>query len=181
MKKTRRKRHKGLSKTGCIYISIIVLLNLIGVGYGYWADGLEIQNTVSTGNIDPVFSDYTISSLDKEKEPAYETIDSKEDIKEEKDKKTLKINIDNAYPGYSVNIDYTITNRGTIPIICKPEPTINCTAPIDVHVMQPSDIIKGDGGRQRGTITITVGDVKENSKYNFSIDLSFKQFNALND
>jgi hypothetical protein len=56
-----------LSKLGIICISIIVLMNIIGVGYGSWQSGVEFQSTITTGSIDPVFVECEIEEEEERK------------------------------------------------------------------------------------------------------------------
>lgn len=54
-----------LSKLGIIYLSIIVIMNIIGIGYGSWQSGVEYQSVINTGSIDPVFIE---CEIEEEKE-----------------------------------------------------------------------------------------------------------------
>lgn len=49
------KKKRLISNMGLICLVSIVSLNLIGVGYGMWSDSVDIEISITTGNIDPVF------------------------------------------------------------------------------------------------------------------------------
>lgn len=49
-----KKRKKGFSGKYTLFIGAILFLNLIGVSYGYWNDGLQVRNSVTTGKIEVI-------------------------------------------------------------------------------------------------------------------------------
>jgi hypothetical protein len=188
---TKRKRIL-IKKTWMIYVSLILLLNATGIGYAGWQDDLSIVNIVSTGSIAPVFNEHSIVSEDSKNEVSATatTINGGKEI---------TINLINAYPGYSVTIQYTITNNGTIPIVCKVinkldsnegiELVSNINSqedkketedlPIKIEIIQPGEIIGGYGDSRDGLIKITVGEVEKSTMYSLNIGLDFHQFNDL--
>lgn len=194
MRHTGSKGIKGLSLFAVTCISIITLLSIIGVGYGYWQNGIEVANSISTGNMKISISDCKL----------YEKKENKnKDNNKDKDKSngnaapTVKLNIDNkkmnveikdAYPGYAVAIQYTITNNGSIPVKCKlikayyadedknnkdPEKSLKhkdvdeCTVPLGV-------------GESKKVITIiNINKVDKEKGFSASINLDFDQYNEL--
>ena len=173
----RRKNPIILSKLGIICICIMIIMNIIGVGYGSWQNGVEFQSTINTGSIDPVFVECEIEEAKVHKgkgEEASGDENSPEAINEETeslveenyedmceetsyveisdDKKQMNVFIKNAYPGYSAKIRYKIENQGTIPITCK----VNCDTVdyIKVDIEEPEGIIYGFGDYREGVIDI---------------------------
>lgn len=67
----RKKNPIILSKLGIICISIIIIMNIIGVGYGSWQNRVEFQSTINTGSIDPVFVECEIKEENKHKGRGY--------------------------------------------------------------------------------------------------------------
>lgn len=72
-----------LNKRGIIFISIILMMNIIGVGYGSWNGGLKVQNIISTGSIDPVFVECEIEEEEKEDYEEEELTESSTCLSEE--------------------------------------------------------------------------------------------------
>ncbi len=93
-----------------IFAGSILLLNILGVGYGYWNDDLQIQTAITTGEIEIEFEGYSIEG----------------DLG---DGGGLRINflgeaidIDGEVPmGYSGSLNYYLRNKGSIPVVINGE------------------------------------------------------------
>lgn len=140
-----------------IYISVIVVLNMVGVGYGYWANSVKMQAMVSTGEIKAVFGRADITFENSPEKLSWASCNGKR----------MHISMENAYPGYYAVINYEVKNEGTIPIICDtPEITIDQTGnlyPVSVEVTPPSGTINGYGESKMGTIALRVEGDNSNS------------------
>ena len=179
-----RKRLKGkfLNKYGLIFSSIIIFMNIAAIGYGDWQKDLKIRNVISTGSIDPVFSSCEIveNRIMEDNSEVPVDIGMKGTAAEiTNGGKSMYIYINDAYPGYSANIYYTLTNNGSIPVIC----TINnpSTDLITVDMEEPEMYINGCGGSGYGCIRVTVNDMPEefekSQECNLMVDMNFRQYN----
>lgn len=172
---TRKKRkNKVLSKTGVLFISIIVLLNTFSVGYGSWADNLNIQNMVSSAKVDAIFSKCEVTEENSEGRLIK--------IIEENNPKKIHFVIDEGYEGYSVTLNYEVKNIGTLPIslkVVEDEKTEHKKEyrenqdknnkdekrlPIEISASEPLGLIEcGENGKE-GKLKITLGKVEEKHK-----------------
>ena len=162
----------GLSRLGIVYISIIIMLNIVGIGYGSWQSDIKLESIIATGNIDPVFSQYEITDNNCDQKLG----DTKIEISE--DKKMMTIAISDAYPDYSATITYTVTNQGSIPVYCEIDSKSAEQVTIKV-VKEPEGIINGYGDSREGVINIIVKEIKEKESYDSAICLRFRQYNML--
>lgn len=170
-------------KLKLIFISIIIFLNIVGIGYGVWKSEITMQTLIATGKIEPVFSSFKIVENVSGTGQCQETntrISTKPRTQAEisEDKKNLSININGAYPGYSVGIKYTITNNGTIPVNCTVyQQQSNDLVGIDI--IQPEKLILGYGDSKEGTVNLTFYNVQKKENTKLAVDLIFKQYNEI--
>jgi predicted ribosomally synthesized peptide with SipW-like signal peptide len=109
---------------GTLFMVLVILLALLGVGYALWSDTLVITGTVETGNVDMAFSPCTTN--DEGVDPGYEKDvascgcePSDGDLSDGTDDTgpdALTISIENGYPSYSCEVSYDMTNMGSIPV-----------------------------------------------------------------
>lgn len=98
-----KRRNRKSSKLSVLCISTIVSLGMIGVGYGYWTDGLNIDVNITTGNIGGLASFEVPSSLNVDvSEDGYTIAFSGE-----------------VYPDYQEEMTITIKDTGTIPMVLE--------------------------------------------------------------
>jgi predicted ribosomally synthesized peptide with SipW-like signal peptide len=111
---------------GTLFMVLVILLALLGVGYALWSDTLVIDGTVHTGNVDMAFSPCSTNDEGTSVDPGYEkdvascecalapgnhgdgNVDTGNDL--------MTITINNGYPSYSCEVNYDMTNVGTIPV-----------------------------------------------------------------
>ena len=110
------------------------------IGYATWAESLDVSSTTSTGNVDVAFG------MAKSNDPPG-TIDSgyDRDIATKVEgayTQELIVSLDNAYPCYESEIEFTVRNTGSIP--ARIESDIDAPDEIDVEVtgLEISEIIK---------------------------------------
>ena len=189
-------KRKLFNKYGLIFSSIIIFANIAAIGYGSWQKDLKIINVISTGNIDPfssceIVEDRTIVENRTLEANPEEPVDSGTEraateiegaTAETKDcGKRMYICISGAYPGYSAKINYTVTNNGSIPVICN----INTpsTDLITVDIEEPEMYINGNGGSDYGCIKVTINDIPEEfeveQEYSLTVDMNFRQYNII--
>ncbi|NLX90207.1 MAG: hypothetical protein GXZ07_01215 [Firmicutes bacterium] len=104
------------------YIALVLVLafGLIGGAYAAWTDQLQVSGTVATGDIDVVFTSAVSNDPEGTDDPASPEDDPKDvgctEVSLSDDGKTMTVTIENAYPGYVSQIDYTVTNNGSVPV-----------------------------------------------------------------
>lgn len=102
------------------YIALILVLafGLIGGAYAAWTDQLNVGGTVATGDIDVVFTSAVSNDPAGTGDP--EQPEGKDVAKTEveiiNNGKALKVTVSNAYPGYVSQVDYAVTNNGSVPV-----------------------------------------------------------------
>lgn len=162
---------------GIICVTVLVVLSVLGIGYSTWINGINMETVISTGDIAPVFSSEPIvtetntRSKPDDAGPASAILSP--------DQKTMYVSILGAYPGYAVDIGYTVSNMGTIPISCKIRG--KAPKPIVVNFSDFDGVLNPRGDSKSGTIGISVPKgVKEKTDYSFAINLEFDQYNLEN-
>lgn len=104
------------------YIALVLVLafGLIGGAYAAWTDQLQVSGTVATGDIDVVFTSAVSNDPEGTDDPASPEDDPKDvgctEVSLSDDGKTMTVTISNAYPGYVSQIDYAVTNNGSVPV-----------------------------------------------------------------
>lgn len=94
---------------------MIAVLNLAGISYGYWNDGMNIKASISTGKIEPYISDF---------EHEYKLVGNDKDeyfnVDVDPDPENPKIIIDARVSSeYNDNLFIKLSNRGTVPVAFK--------------------------------------------------------------
>lgn len=119
---------KRFLNTGILFMALVALLAAIGIGYAMWDKTLNIDGTVSTGNVDAQF---TSACTDDDG-----TVDCSHDQDFGDDgidpagkdvgncgatfaADTATMTIGNAYPSYECTAWFGIENNGTIPVMVQ--------------------------------------------------------------
>lgn len=191
MRHTGSKGAKGLSLFAVTCISVITLLSIIGVGYGYWQNGIEVTNSISTGNMKVDISDCKVyekkdkGSNDEKDKNSGSALPS---VKLNFDNKKMNVDIKDAHPGYAIAIQYKITNNGTIPAKCRLVSTYNVDEknniksaddPLLLKASDKSMMTLGVGKSVDGIMIININNVSNGQNYSFPINLVFDQYNEL--
>ena len=171
---------KAISKIGLLFLALAISLSLVGYSAAMWTNGLNDKGLVVTGNIDPVFT------------KAKATICGQGNVETDiasTDGRTMLINLTDLRPGAEIIIDYTITNRGSVPVRFSGtdpadqdgdeddhdehgehdnEGENGCLIETDcshqgVTVINkyPDQVINGNNGNDRGKITIRAAKSRE--------------------
>ncbi|SDJ94485.1 hypothetical protein [Natronincola ferrireducens] len=108
MAKKKRKR-KSIGKY-ILLIGAIVFLNLIGVSYGYWNDGLQLITSITTGRLDVRFArnpSVSIELPDVHLTPV---------VSWDGDRITIEGEVPSEHVNQWVTLNYSVENTGTIPV-----------------------------------------------------------------
>ena len=151
-----------------------------------WSDTLKINATIKTGEVKVKFSSWTCS--DKGSDPQAQGFQNEEgkdvascnvEASDGENPITLSVTLNNAYPGYSVDVTFTVDNIGTIPVklhnysITGVDPNA-----LSVSLSAPEDTQIDPRGSSTYTLHITVlQSAAEGSTYTFEVDLMFAQWN----
>ena len=109
-----------MKKVKYIALILVLALGLIGGAYAAWTDVLNVAGTVATGDIDVVFTSAESNDAGDTDDPASPADDPKDvgstEVSLSEDGKTMTVTIENAYPGYVSQIEYEVTNNGSVPV-----------------------------------------------------------------
>jgi len=110
---------------GALFMVLVIMLALLGVGYALWSDTLVIEGQVHTGEVDMAFSPCGTNDSGTANDPGYEkhvascecarstgTIEDAYDDGYDQ----LNITITDGYPSYLCEVTYDMTNIGTVPV-----------------------------------------------------------------
>jgi hypothetical protein len=160
MFKRRGTKHKS-TQIVVVWMTTTLALGMMGIGIAAWQDGVEVFGVVSTGDIDPVFT--SVSPIGRG--DAF-VIDNQ---------KTINISIDDACPGEVFKCEYTVTNRGSVPVSLHFLQE-NTDSGVRISNHFPKDCIGANGDSAGGTFMIWVGeDVEPSATYSFYLTLVFRQ------
>jgi len=172
-------------------LALALIAIVLGTALAMWSETLMVNVAVNTGEVKVKFSDWSCS--DKGADPQAEgfhntegknvascgiTVEKRDD---EGNPIKLLVTINNAYPGYSVDVDLVIDNIGTIPVklLNSNISGVNESA-LSVSLTVPEDTQIDPGYNSTYTLHITVlQTAAEKSTYTFEVTLTFAQWNEV--
>jgi hypothetical protein len=155
-----------------LILMLLIMINLLGIGYGYWGNEVSIKNTISTGCINTLITDLEVV---QDNPYLQNTSDQLASALLNADKKGFHIRIDKAYPNVTTKIRFTIVNKGSIPVFCKYDGTSSDT--IDVSLENPIGMLNPEEIKI-GYILINIKNINHNEKINIPIGFKFIQYNS---
>ena len=104
-----RKKHSMVKAT--MFITLTIILNFVGISYGYWQDGLTGKIRVSTGYIQPGFEADPRIKMSS----GFNSVEI--ELNNDYESKIIEITgaIENGAKG-EFQLDYTVINNGSLPI-----------------------------------------------------------------
>lgn len=103
----RKHRRKKIGNMSIIYISSILALSFMGVGYAAWNDGLNIEMAITTGDTFSSLKDINISQIE---------LEDGEWLSFEYSDETQKLYIDGeVFPSFDSSIPIKLIDKGSIP------------------------------------------------------------------
>ena len=159
------------------FLCLIVVFSLsaVGIGYATWQDALKLGGTLTTGAIDPVFTEARLGDTGEgwgkgEGNGSGKEIGLIEIIDEGK---SLLVRMDNPKHG-NYFLTYTIKNRGNLPAEVQLITQTYGDA-LDLQILQePEGVIAGEK-TVSGRLKISVEKVKEDCVAGFMVQLVCKQ------
>jgi|GEM_PF-1683810 len=104
-----------MKRIGLLCLALVIALAVMGAGYAYWTQALHVNTTVNTGNwafggsegggIVPT----PAVSPGPNNIPGYGSM-----TLNSWDSTSFSVTINNAYPGYSASVNYSLQNAGTV-------------------------------------------------------------------
>ena len=104
-----------MKKTKMLAIVLAVAVMLLGAGYAWWQDAINISGTVDTGKVDVQF----INRKNAVKAYPDPYMSAQASLPSGCNYKTLRITIDNLYPGAKAGFDFGIVNNSTMKVKLK--------------------------------------------------------------
>ncbi|MGH4122966.1 MAG: hypothetical protein ACREV6_08560 [Clostridium sp.] len=107
-----------MKKTRVIIAAAMVTTMLVGAGFAAWTDKLTVNSTVSTGELNVKFTEWTFyKDNDKDNGDYAKTSFTPFDVRG--NIKTLDLTLNNLYPGVNATLVSRFENDGTIPAVIK--------------------------------------------------------------
>lgn len=176
-------------KTIKTLVPVLIVLSVLASAIAMWSETLMVNVTVETGEVDVKFSSWSCS--DAGPDPQAEGFHNEEgknvatcsiDVErydEEGDTVKLLVELNNAYPGYTVNITLEIENIGTIPVKLYSS-DVSFDSPIEAVLIIPMDTQIDPGGKATYVLRITIlQEAEELSEYTGEVELVFAQWNEV--
>lgn len=176
------------------------MLAVILVGFGtamaMWSETLKVNVYVDTGEVKVKWSDWSCSDTGPDPQATdlgFHNEEGKDVAKcyvtpeiRDEENNTIKLNVtlDNAYPGYSVNITLIVDNIGTVPVKLLSWNWSDLSSideeALDVNLIRSSDtqIEPGENGTYILQITVLQA-ANETTTYSFDLELVFAQWNEV--
>ena len=124
---------------GALFMVLVIMLALLGVGYAFWSETLTIEGTVTTGEVDVEFSTYEpVECVDTqtglcEEEPelkdsaaecTVEWLGGEGDFDDvpllDNGSNLLQVTVTGMYPSYHCKVSFDVTSTGSVPVHVKP-------------------------------------------------------------
>jgi len=183
---------KNMNTKKALGISALTLLVLVlGAALAMWSETLLVNVEVNTGEVKVKWSEWYCS--DEGADPQASGFHNREgkdvascDISvevrdDEGNPIKLLVTLDNAYPGYSVDIGLIVDNIGSIPVkLYDYKISDYDTSALSVSLSTPYDTQIEPKGSSTYTLHITVlQSAAELSTYTFEVELTFAQWNEV--
>ena len=172
-------------------VPVLLLAAVVAGAVAMWSDTLKINATIETGEVKVKFSDwYCPDQGPDERLPGFSNSEGKDvascsvDVYGNPIK--LKVEIKNAYPGYTANVSILVGNIGTIPVklfsifICYER------LPVLVSLILPEDTQIDPGMNKTFILSIEVPEdigqgqtLPENETFEYHTELTFARWNEV--
>ncbi len=108
-----------MKKAKLIALTLVVAIMMVGAGYAYWSDSVNINGTVNTGEFKVEFINGSVGYVDHGESGATNYTTLTEPILTNTDPNTARLAISNMYPGKEVTYTLKVKNKGSIPAVFK--------------------------------------------------------------
>ena len=160
-----------MKKALVLSLVLVLCLVVVGVAYAQWTERLSVEGSVYTGNIDTVWTRGPCIDNEGTLDVAFVECSFSED------RKTMYIDITNAYPGYEATCNPRLHNQGSVPVRID---TVVCSDPgitVSGDAFTLNTVIE-PGQEKDGLVIVRIGDTVEQSHtYNFGVRVNTVQWN----
>jgi len=156
-----KKRNKRTGST-LIMVSIIVAINLAGINYAQWNDGMRVTSRVSTGTMDAHIVDFKISGDSEGLKGTKGLIGSK-------DGSDLNI-VGTMQEGQKAIVTYGVKNGGTLPVKFGTPKVVEINSLKFDMTSAVKDVDGKTGGNGQGQFEITACEAGD---YSFKVELPY--------
>jgi len=198
-------------------LTLALIAMILGTALAMWSETLRVNVAVNTGEVKVKFLEWSCSDTGADPQaPGFHNEEGKdvascgitiEKRDDEGNAIKLLVTIDNAYPGYSVDVNLVIQNIGTIPVKLSsysispvsssitimwrrpphtptptptPPPTPPPVPPVSVQLDPPINTQMHEGETSNYILHITVNEgAEELETYQFEVTLVFAQWNKV--
>lgn len=178
-KKHRRKNSVGLSRYSLLGITIIFSLGFMGIGFAAWNDSITLDTTLTSGYLEPVFTEATLSSGggDKGKGIGQGSDEYFRAVKIFNGGKSLSVELDEAERDGEYYLTFAIKNEGPLPVKLK-DFHIESEEYLEVSMHhEPEKVVLDRLEETRGQLRIQVKDpqIEEDYSDRFMVELDYQQ------
>lgn len=189
-----RRRGRKRQYLGVLCLAVVISLSAMGVGFSAWQEDLQVEGAVATGNIDVVFTGGPDDNCDN----VYTDIVDQG--------KRLVIDVTDAHPYYNRSFPFRLENTGTVPVRYEMHAlSLYADEGVEVYLVKEPQKGSEDSGRRKkhrerhrsdsadagvlgpgekahGVLHIDLDRcrVQPDSDYDFTVELVFRQWNAVN-
>ena len=167
--KGKRKIHRSIWQI--LWITLVFSISSAGISVAYWHDGTQIMGTATTGSIKPLFTNvYVVDQISND--PSCTVVPQ---ISEEG--RTMTLTVHNAQAGYQAQLQYEITNVGSVPVRYVPVESADYESGIVKVVNQfRQEVLEEDGGNAEGTLTLIIDAIPEEDTYDLQVQMPTMYF-----
>jgi predicted ribosomally synthesized peptide with SipW-like signal peptide len=102
-----------MKKIGLLILALVVALGGLGAGYAAWQDQVTVSGNVQTGTFEIGIQETSQDDVNGTAKAFY--TNEGDQIGNTGYYKVVKVNIENAYPGYTGTLSFNVKNLGSIP------------------------------------------------------------------
>jgi hypothetical protein len=166
-----------MKRLSVLAVLLMVALAVLGLGFARWTETLNIEGTVSTGNLDAQF----VSLNCYDDEPVAKDYSDIDCWVDESDPRKLWITIKNAYPSINYYCEFDLQNTGSIPFhvdsVVVNTGSLPEGATVDVRGIEKSEQVHPNEYKH-GIVHVHLNNTAaENADYTFSITINVGQWN----
>jgi len=164
------------TKAAGMFALLIMALSIVGFAYAHWSDRLDINGTLHTGEVDVYYSAVSCIETDPCGVGGCTVVITTDQDGDSDDK--LEICLTDVYPGYVCRVEFTITNRGDIPVHFEGK---TWTVPLPPWVIEsesfPSPIDAGLSGTGYIEFSIDQERAPQDTTISFELKITYNQCN----
>lgn len=113
-----------MKRTKLVALTLVVAMMMMGAGYAYWSQDMEIENTVSTGDLDVIYVEPSnVSDENSNYQPNADATPNGHG---------MTVTYNEVYPGLENKFEFTLENIGSIGAYVDDFAALNPTGSVDI-------------------------------------------------